>query len=84
MKTYPIDKTLRVLELVADTKGMALDDVPEYVSLCEYLTCIDMNLNDQLPFAHDEVFEVYQKVFTQVMPECPGNAMDFHRRCQKI
>lgn len=81
---YPLDITLRVLELVADTKGITIENIPEYVDLCEYLTCIDMNCYAQSPIDHKDVFDTYSRVLTQVIPECTIKPMDFHRRCQKI
>ena len=84
MKTCPLDKTLRVLELIADARGFELESIPEYVSLCECLTCLDMGLDDQTPFPYEEAETVYQSVFKQVMIESPMDAMEFHRRCQKL
>ena len=61
MKIYrpmPIDHTLKALERIADEKGLQLEDVPGYVSLCEFLT--DVELGDQPSDWHskERTFEV--------------------------
>jgi hypothetical protein len=83
MKKYPLDKTLHALERMADFRGLELESIPEYVSLCECLTCLEMGLDDQAPFPYDEIETVYRSVFKQVVVGARMDAMEFHRRCQQ-
>lgn len=82
MKTYPLDHTLRALEKIMDAKGRRIEDIPEYVALCEYLTCLDWGDTDNLPIAHDELLDTYRNLIAKAAPVWIGSEMEFHRHCQ--
>lgn len=85
MKVYrpmPIDRTLKALEDIADTKGLKLEDVPGYVGLCEFLT--DIEFGDKPRDWHnlERTLKVLKALIAYVAPGWIGCEMEFHRKCQ--
>ena len=84
MKIYrpmPIDRTLKALEEMADTKGLKLEDVDGYEPLCAFLTAME----DDDPtewISGAEAFEVLKRIIAYVAPSWVGNEMEFHWKCQ--
>lgn len=84
MKVYrpmPIDRTLKALEDIADTKGLKLEDVPGYVSLCEFLTDIEENEPTEW-VSSAEALETLKRIIAYVAPGWVGHEMEFHQKCQ--
>ena len=85
MKVYrpmPIDYTLKALECTADQKGLRLEDVPGYVSLCEFLTDIEDNDQPSTWISGADAYEILKKCIAYVVPGWVGSEMEFHQKCQ--
>ena len=68
LKTRPIDKALYELEKVADTKGLYLEDVPGYVSLCSFLSDLDVFGCSSAGFDKGQCLEVLKACIVYVFP----------------
>lgn len=84
MATFPIDITLKTLEDLADRRGIVLEDIPEYMQICTYLTCLDFDDKEGLPFTHNELFDKFKKLIAHALPEYTNHEMEFHRICQEM
>lgn len=80
-RPMPIDRTLKALEDIADTKGLKLEDVPGYVELCEFLTDIEDNEPTEW-VSSAEAFETLKRIIAYVAPGWVGHEMEFHWKCQ--
>lgn len=80
-RPMPIDRTLKALEDIADTKGLKLEDVDGYESLCAFLTALE---DDEFTewVSRVEAFEVLKRIIAYVAPGWVGREMEFHQKCQ--
>lgn len=77
----PIDRTLKALEDIADSKGLKLEDVDGYVTLCKFLT--DLEFNEPTEYISGlEAFETLKRIIAYVAPSWVGREMEFHWKCQ--
>lgn len=80
-RPMPIDHTLKALESIADHKGLRLEDVDGYESLCKFLT--DLEDNEPTEWVSKvEAFEVLKRSIAYVAPGWVGHEMEFHWKCQ--
>ena len=87
MKIYrpmPIDHTLKTLERIADEKGLQLEDVPGYVSLCEFLTDVELGYQPSDWHSKERTFEVLKALIAYVTPIWVGREAEFHQKCQPL
>lgn len=78
----PIDRTLKVLEMVADHKGLRLEDVEGYVPLCEFLTDLELDGCSSKGFGREDCLKVLKALVAYVLPSFVGCEMAFHMSCQ--
>lgn len=80
-KPMPIDRTLKALEDIADSKGLKLEDVDGYVPLCKFLT--DLEYNEPTEYISGlEAFKTLKRIIAYVAPSLVGREMEFHWKCQ--
>lgn len=82
-RPMPIDRTLKALESIADAKGLQLEDVDGYVSLCKFLT--DLESKEVAPnvwYSKRETFQILKKLIAYVAPGWIGHEWKFHAKCQ--
>lgn len=82
-RPMPIDRTLRALEVIADSKELKLEDVDGYVSLCKFLT--DLESKEVAPnvwYSKREAFQILKKLIAYVAPGWVGHEWEFHAKCQ--
>lgn len=80
-KPMPIDRTLKALEDIADSKGLRLEDVDGYVPLCKFLT--DLEYQEPTEYiSRLEAFKTLKRIIAYVAPGWVGNEMEFHWNCQ--
>lgn len=82
-RPMPIDRTLKALEGIADSKGLKLEDVDGYVSLCEFLTDIEFSeVAPNMWYPKEQTFEILKKIIAYVAPSWIGHEWEFHWKCQ--
>lgn len=81
-RPMPIDHTLKALESIADEKGRALEDVPGYVELCEFLTDIEFGDQPRNWHTKEDSLAVLKAIIAYVAPGWVGHEMEFHQKCQ--
>ena len=81
MNTMPIDRTLKALEDIADSKGLKLEDVDGYVDLCKFLTDLEYNESPEW-ISKVEAFKTLERIVDYVAPGWAGHVWEFHARCQ--
>ena len=76
MQVRPIDKMLRIIEQVADSRGETIEDRSEYKGICKILTDFDMgekpNSDDKLWAAENlrMLFASYGLSYDYYMHKC--------------
>lgn len=81
-RPMPIDRTLKALESIADSKGLQLEDVPGYIPLCEFLTDIELEGSSTSCFSREDCLKVLKDLIAYVAPSLVGCEMEFHLSCQ--
>lgn len=84
-RPMPLDYTLKALELIADQKGLQLEDVDGYVSLCKFLTDLESKEASNQPIewvSKEETFQILKKLIAYVTPIWVGHEWEFHNKCQ--
>lgn len=77
----PIDRTLKALEDIADSKGLKLEDVDGYIALCMFLT--DLEEDEPAEYICGlGAFETLKRIIDYVAPGWFGREMEFHWKCQ--
>lgn len=80
-RPMPIDRTLKALEDIADSKGLRLEDVDGYEPLCKFLT--DLEDNEPTEYISGaEAFETLKRIIAYVASCWVGHEMEFHWKCQ--
>lgn len=77
----PIDRTLKCLEIIADHKGLRLEDVDGYTELCSFLSDLDV-YGYSTGFSRADCLRVLKALIAHVCPSWVGCEMEFHRACQ--
>ena len=80
-RPMPIDRTLKALEDIADSKGLKLEDVDGYEPLCMFLT--DLEYHEPTEYICGlEAFKTLKRIIAYVAPSWVGREMEFHWKCQ--
>lgn len=83
-RQLPIDRTLKVLEIIADSKGLKLEDVEGYTTLCQFLTDLDLDGCSKLNFTKADTLRVLKRLIAYVTPSWAEMPMEFHQMCQPV
>lgn len=82
-RPMPIDRTLKALEGIADSKGLKLEDVDGYGSLCKFLTNLESKeFAPNVWYSKRDTFQILKKLIAYVAPGWIGHEWEFHAKCQ--
>lgn len=81
-RPMPVDRTLKALESIADSKGLKLEDVDGYVRLCQFLTDIETSEAPIEWMSKTDTFLVLKRLIAHVAPGWVGHEWEFHAKCQ--
>lgn len=82
LRKLPLDNTLYVLEKIADSKGLQLEDVPGYLDLCKFITDVEFNEVNITWQSKEATMSTLRAIIAYVAPSWVGHEAEFHMQCQ--